>query len=95
MKFGQQLRNSTFKRLQAALEQDNSIVLGPEELKEAVGFTEAYLEMLGLTKADLKRLETCGFAKRGYLPRMTRRGKNTGHQVRWVLLAQAPEGVAT
>lgn len=82
MKFGQQLRQGTMDRLKLACLQDNSIVVSSKDLGNSEGFPESYLVDLGLTKADLKRLETCGFAKRGYARH------KSGHVKRWILVIE-------
>lgn len=80
MKLGKRLRKSTFDRLQLAVGQDASIIVPEAELSKSAGFPEQYLLDLGMTSSDLRRLETYGFARRGYLP------LRTGKVCRWVLV---------
>lgn len=60
--------------------QNPQITIDREGLDKTEGYTEDYLVMLGLTKADLKRLERARLAVRGYMP------TPSGHRVRWVLV---------
>ena len=53
-------------RVKRALEQDNTLVTDWDKLSKAKGFTEDYLNFLGLTKSDLKTLERHGMAVRGH-----------------------------
>src|SRR5687767_874818 len=53
-------------RVKHALEQDNTLVIERSKLNEAKGFDEQYLSFLGLSKRDMKKLESKGMAIRGY-----------------------------
>lgn len=72
-------------RVKAACAKDASIVVAEDAVEESQGFSESYLEYLGLTRQELKNLEKSGLAKRGYARGTTQNG---GHQVRWILIAR-------
>ncbi len=86
MKFGKGLRKGTMERLQMALGQDPSIVVPRSTLGTTAGVTEEYLVSIGLTPGDLKRLEACGFAIRGYKHAMNNGVRNGGYRKRWLLV---------
>lgn len=70
--------------VEAAAKADPTIYVTVGKLKETSGFTAAYLATLGLDVPLLKKLESWGMAKRGYMP------DKTGSKVRWILVK--PEG---
>lgn len=89
-------------KVKAALETDNSIVVSREELGKHPGFTQKYMEELGLSKVDLKKLERKGLAVRGYTKNTWNPGETMpnqrvveqgaqyfgrGHRPMWVLIA--------
>lgn len=89
MLLGKGLRKGTLERLRLAVGQDPSIIVHESKIEEAKGVPESYLEDLGLTKADLKRLERYGFAIRGYLRGTNWYGREVdGLRKRWVLIAR-------
>lgn len=65
-----------------ALAQDKEIVVSRTKLQTETckGFTQPYMESLGLTKVDLKLLERKGLAARGYAK------TPKGLRVVWVLI---------
>jgi hypothetical protein len=73
------------EKVKATCAKDASIVVAEDQVQESQGFSESYLEYLGLDRQDLKNLEKVGLAKRGYARGTTQNG---GHQVRWVLIAR-------
>lgn len=95
------MKTALFKRVQAALEKDMHIVVPRDQVQKSLGYSLKHFEELGLSKTDLKQLESQNLAQRGYLknrwvegemlPNGTLVGKDqifngTGHQVRWILL---------
>lgn len=93
-------------RVIAACEINNCIVVDRREARQHPGFALEYFERLGLSKADLKRLESKGLALRGYTKNVWLAGektpngkevpegyiaKGTGHRVRWILIADRGE----
>lgn len=78
------------RRLNQALEADNSIVIDPKDLSEAKGFNQDYLLSLGLRKADLVKLETMGQAKRTVAHFRVGLRYRFSHLV-WILLANEQE----
>lgn len=85
MRLGQGLR----ARLQAALQNDNTIVVSEADVKNVRGFSTDHMETIGLTSSDLKKLENSGFAIRGYNT-IRRPGKvitsGTERKTMWILL---------
>jgi hypothetical protein len=73
-------RQSLIDRVNLAVMQAPGIMVGPAELAEAPGFTEAFLADLGVSQSDLKRLERWGLAKRGYAR------EKAGWRKKWVLI---------
>lgn len=69
------------ERVLEALSKDPTIVVGKSKLEQATGFSEAYMNSLGLEKRDLKKLANKGLALKGYAKR------KTGHTPMWVLVA--------
>lgn len=100
---------STLKdRVLKALQGDNSIVVSRDKLHEHKGFTQPYMESLGLSKVDLKKLERHGLAARGYtkntytegdkLPngnevKPNERFNGRGHHPVWVLVGNDQQTV--
>ncbi len=99
------LTKGLIDRLALALQRDHKItaIRGQEHLAE--GVSTAYMQALGLSKIDLKRLESNGFALRGYTKNVWLEGETLpngklvaagkrfhgrGHAVRWLLLTDAP-----
>lgn len=93
MKFGKQIRSGTFERLKLALGQDPTLVVESKDLDKATGYTEEYFETLGLKHTDLKRLESCGFALRGWRAQANQYGKRGGSRTVWILIADNMEGL--
>lgn len=96
------IRKSLVKRMQTALETDNSIIATRNDLEEGKvkPVTTEYLESLGLSKADLKKLYNWGFASKLYTKNFWAPGetlpnnkvadtyyRGKGHRVAWILLA--------
>lgn len=90
------------ERIEKALQANPNIVVSPKDIENTLGFELEYLESLGITKSDLKRLERHGLAVRGYTNNgrglFFNKEKNkwykefrSGHRVRWFLLA--PESI--
>lgn len=82
-------------KVKKALDQDNTIVTILSKIAEAKGFTTEYMNYLGLTTNDLKKLERNGLALRGYTnnPKTTTLGTvKSGNQVMWVLLGDGNDG---
>jgi len=94
------------ERVAKALETDNNIVCPANQTGSRNGFTEAYFAQLGLTQADLKKLERMGLAARGYTKNVWLSGETLpngkvvendvryngrGHGVRWILLTEPVE----
>lgn len=75
------------KRLIAALDKDNSVLIDRSTLSTAKGYSEAYMLELGLRKSDLKKLETLGLAIRG-ISVFTGPMRQKVTQTAWVLLAE-------
>lgn len=76
-------------KVKKALDQDNTIVASLSEIQDAKGFTTEYLNSLGLSTNDLKKLERNGLALRGYNNNTTKTplGRTkSGNQTMWVLL---------
>lgn len=67
-------------RIMEAVKRDPNIVCDRDKLNAHVGSTQAYLETLGIRKADLLKLERHNMAIRGRLP------ERSGHRVRWIIL---------
>ena len=82
----QRASKSLLERVQDACEKDNTIVCARDKVSEVSGFAESYFEYLGLSRTDLKKLESTGLALRGYARGTTRGG---GHSVRWILITDA------
>lgn len=57
--------NKTKRRLEAAMDADNTLVVDRAELDKHLGFSLAHMQYVGLTKTDLRRLEAAGIVKRG------------------------------
>lgn len=76
-------------RVEAALQNDNTIAVPASEVSKTGGFSLAHMKMVGLTLADLKKLENSGFAIRGYRT-IRRPGKiittGTERTTVWILL---------
>lgn len=79
-------KNALEKRLKSALDKDNSILINRKDLATAKGFSEKYLNELGLRKADLKKLETIGGAIRG----ISKYADGTSRTA-WILLGDTPD----
>lgn len=81
------------KKVEAALVQDNTILVPKDKLNETQGFTTEHMIYLGFAKYDLKYMERHGLAKRGYV--RVRRGTNGAQftQPRWVLIGETNEKV--
>lgn len=77
------------EKVRLALGQDSTIAVTRAELETAEGKTEAYLDSLGLSRTDLKRLERKGFALRGYKP------SPKGHELRWLIIERVEPTVPT
>jgi hypothetical protein len=75
------------EKVKVALEQDNTLVVTKEDLNNTSGFTEAHMAQCGLSKQDLKHLESRGMARRGYvkIPRGNLHEGSTT-QLRWILI---------
>lgn len=69
------LHNRVFK----AINEDNTIVVDINDVESHKGFTEAYMEQLGLRRYDLKQLWKNGLALRG---------KDIKGKTMWVLLGR-------
>ncbi len=95
--------NTLWERLKMAIGQDGSIIRKESEVTPHSGFKQQYLIDLGLTKADLKKLERGGMALRQYsknswlpgetLPSGTevaegKRYAGPGHRVLWNILSE-------
>lgn len=78
--------NKIKRKVQAALDMDNTIVADSGQLSDHPGFSTGYMAHLGLTKYDLNYLVSRGLAIRG-LARFTNQ-KSRGLEPRWVLLAE-------
>lgn len=69
------------KRVNIALNNDNSILVHRKDVLKSRPFSVEYLESLGLRKGDLKKLESAGLAIRG----LARFGKNLS-KIGWLLI---------
>lgn len=70
------MREGLKQRLEAALIKDNTIVVDKKEVGTCKGFSEQYLGELGITKADLKRLERAGMALKGLTQNIFTKGQS-------------------
>lgn len=73
--------------VQKALAADPKIAVDKAELEHSSGHTEDYMQSIGLTRNDLKKLERQGLAMRGYA-----KPNKKGHQVMWVLVGRNDVG---
>jgi hypothetical protein len=84
-----------YNRVAEAIKNDNTICATLDEIKkENKGYTTTYMESLGLSKTDLKKLERKGLALRGYGTReaTTPLGKRKSTRVVvWMLVVTQPE----
>lgn len=86
----------TVERLEKALKINPGLATFRDDLANAKGYPLPFLEALGLTKMDLKKLERAGFALRGYTQNIDYDDKGNmltgaGHKVRWVILTERPK----
>lgn len=76
------MKAGLLRKLQAVLKKDPEILTDKKDLQAGVGFSEAYIKALGLSKHDLKQLEKEGVTMRGRLP------TEKGHLRRWVFVGK-------
>lgn len=88
-KYRLEVKKGTVERLTLAMGQDASIACSFDEVAEHRGNTEAYLVELGMTPADLRKLERVGFAVRGREP------LKSGWRVKWVIMGPKVEEAAS
>ncbi len=79
------IRKSLMLRLAEAIDMAPSIAVTRDNLDKVVGFKEGYLDAMGLSKQDLKRLERAGLALRGYARFNKKRNEHTRV---WVILKE-------
>ncbi len=90
---GKRLENLRTK-IQTAMEKDPTLLSGKAELATTLGHNPDYLlDILGITKQDLIRLEKLGFAMKAryVIENKTRRGRIgvTGpHRNRWIIFSE-------
>lgn len=72
-------QSALHKRVLKAITEDNTIVVDIKDAESQQGFTESYMEGLGLRRYDLKQLWKNGLALRG---------KDQLGNPRWVLLGR-------
>ena len=92
-RWGPKMTNNKIKRkVQAALDFDNTLVADSGQLAENPGFSTAYMAEAGLTKYDLNFLVSRGLAIRG-LSRVVKGNlfKGSNIEPRWILLTGAKE----
>lgn len=103
MNMGHKMTWGTAERLEMALKARPGLATFRDEVGKAKGFPMGYLEALGLTKQDMKRLERSGYALRGYTKNVWTPGETLpngkeatftevgrGHSVRWIILTDRP-----
>ena len=79
---------SDIRAIREAVNIDPTIQTSPGKLHEAPGVTADYLHELGISKGLLRKLETWGLAKRGYLR------EKSGYKAKWILVnPEAPDAV--
>lgn len=86
--------NKLTKAVKEALKLDATILIQESKLTLHPGFTEEYLELLGLSRSYLKKLERHKLAIRGYTdvnPEGKQGLKGPQHRVRWLLIARGAE----
>ncbi len=84
----------TLSKLKKAVEKDLEIVCAKADVATTLGSDANYLlDVLGITKSDLVRLERLGFAVRALYDTGNRRNKGVVGplRVRWVIFKEALE----
>ena len=69
------------------------IVVPENRIMHHQGFSEQYMQEVGLLRTDLKKLERKGLAFRAYMPRPPRPNQlkkmHSGYETRWMLVKDA------